>query len=379
MIQLTVYIDNFSTAPIFPEVVEAVSSASVDYPANPSSSIHPQGRGAASQVDNAREKISRIINCSPREIVFTSGATESNNIAITGTARALARESSRRTVLVSAMEHSAVLEPAFSLTEEGFNVKRIACGQDGIVDISSLQSNLTEDVMLVSVMMVNNEIGTIQPITEISSLAHSIGAVVHSDCAQALGKVPVDVRSMDVDLMSMSAHKMGGPKGVGALYLRSGPTNFPISPITIGGGHESGLRPGTLNTPGIVGFSEACELSSSISGDVWSELEKLRNEIERGLVQRIPGIRINCQDSPRVPGGSNFTIPGVDAEMMVANLDDIVISTGSACKSGAPSPACSGGHRDLEGGLILHPQILFGPDNLGAWRWPSRSGGFRRR
>ena len=336
---LVLYIDNFSSAPILKEVAEAVRSSSLDFPANPSSSIHALGRGAADQVSKSRDEISSFIGCSPRELVFTSGATESNNIALMGTAQKLAELTNRRRILVSSIEHPAVLEPASKLDGAGFDVERIKCNEDGTVDLKHMQSLLDEDVLLVSVMLVNNETGTIQPIQKVCEIGHSVGAVVHSDAAQALGKIPVDVKDLGVDLMSMSAHKMGGPRGVGALYVKAGPSNFPISPIMLGGGQEAELRPGTLNTPGIVGFSEACKVASATPSERWGAIESLRDRIEGDLSDSIPGLRVNCLGSPRVPGGSSFSIPGVDAEMLVANLEKVVMSTGSACKSGAPSPS----------------------------------------
>jgi len=333
------YLDNFSTTKVHAEVSKKISEFELEHYGNPSSTSHSIGRNSSEQVDQARSKISEFIGCKPNEIVFTSGATESDNLAIIGVVNGLQPHTDRKTILISSIEHPAILESAESLISQGYKVEKIDSNEHGIIDIEELKSKLTDDVLLVSVMLVNNELGTIQPIKEISELAHSVQAIMHTDAAQALGKIPVDVGELEVDLMSMSSHKMYGPKGIGALFISGGPLNFPIEPLFFGGGQESELRPGTLNAPGIIGFASACSVAQKTMHESSKSLSIIRDAIETELKKNIPGLKINGHQSPRVPGGSNFTFDGVLGDPFIANLKRVIMSTGSACKSGAPTPS----------------------------------------
>jgi cysteine desulfurase len=330
-----VYLDYHASTPCDPRVVEAMLPFFIESFANPSSS-HRQGRAAAAAVSHARSQVAGVLGASPGEIVFTSGATESNNLAVLGAARAA--PATRRKIIVSAIEHKAVMEPAVWLERSGFEVVRLPVETDGCVDLYELANSVDERTAIVSIQAANNEIGTIQPISEITQIVHRAGALFHCDAAQALGRIPVDVIEWDVDLLSMSGHKCYGPKGIGALYIRGGPRNAPLEPLFAGGGQEGGLRPGTLNSPGIVGLGRACELIAEDPAE-GARLAHLRDRFEQDLQRQLPWISRNGPNVRRLPGNSSIRIPGVDAEAMIANLPDVTLSTGSACTAGALAPS----------------------------------------
>jgi cysteine desulfurase len=304
---------------------------------NPSSGIHDVGRTAAEAVEFAREQVASLIGASPGEIVFTSGATESNNLAILGLAKGSSGH--RRRIVTTAIEHKAVLNPFQELQKRDFEVIVLPVDETGLVDLDAAEDAIREDTLLVSVQAANNEIGTIQPVTQISRLAHEQGAYVHCDAAQAVGKIPVDVDEWDVDLLSTSSHKLYGPKGVGALYVGGGPYALPMAPLMIGGGQERGLRPGTLNVPGIVGFGEACGLCQRLLPEESVRIAALRDRLEEAVLIADPSITRNGALGSRLAGNSSLTFPGIDAEALVINTPDLAISTGSACTSGAPEPS----------------------------------------
>jgi cysteine desulfurase len=304
--------------------------------ANPSST-HRQGRAVLSAVSAAREQIAAVLGATPGEVAFTSGATESNNIAILGAARAAPL--ARRRVVVSAVEHKAVLEIAAALARSGFGVEIVPVDCDGRADLSALSRMIDETTALVSVQAASNEIGTLQPVAEIAQVTHRVGALFHCDAAQAVGRIPVDVRDWDVDLLSLSGHKFYGPKGVGALYVRGGFRAAPLEPLMYGGGQEGGLRPGTLNVPGIVGLGRAAEI---VTAELSAEMQRvgvLRDQLEQILLQQLPAARRNGALSRRLAGNTSIRFPGVDAQAVIANLPDVALSTGSACSSGAPEPS----------------------------------------
>ena len=304
---------------------------------NPSSSVHSVGREAEEAVSVAREQIAELIGSFENEVIFTGGATEANNLAILGLARGA--DGSRRRIVTSTIEHKAVLEPFRALEKQGFELVVLPVDEQGRVDLSAAERAITEDTLLVSVQAANNEVGTTQPITQISHLAHERGALLHCDAAQAVGKVPVDVDEWDVDLLSISAHKLYGPKGVGALYVRGGPYALPIAPLLVGGGQEHGLRAGTLNVPGIVGFGTACALCQRLMPDEAVRVATLRDRLEGNILKADPSIKRNGAPDARLPGSSSLTFLGIDAESLVLNTPDVAISTGSACTSGAPEPS----------------------------------------
>lgn len=309
-----------------------------DLYANPSSP-HPSGAWAKEAVEKARAQVASLIGAYPAEIVFTSGATESNNLAISGVARAFRDRTPRRGLVSTRLEHKAVLEPVQRLGGEGFNVHYLPVHPTGRVVLEKAEDLITDDTLLVSVQAANNEIGTLQPVAELAVLARERGALFHCDAAQAVGKIPVDVDALDVDLLSLSAHKLYGPKGVGALYVRGGVRGLPLSPLWVGGGQEGGLRSGTLNVPGIVGLGAACALCEDGLPGEGERLTALRDGFEAALIKKVPGLQRNGDLQHRLPHSSSLTFPDADAETLILNLPELVLSTGSACTAGALAPS----------------------------------------
>ena len=305
--------------------------------ANPSSTTHGAGRSAAEAVEAARTQVASAIAAEPSEIVFTSGATESNNLAILGAVGAV--PATRRMILASAIEHKSVLGPCRKLREREYGFDLIPVEQDGRVDLGSFAQQMDERVALVSVQAVNNEIGTIQPLRAIVQIAHAAGALVHCDAAQALGRIPVDVGDLGVDLLSLSAHKCYGPKGVGALYIRGGAQVAPLEALVYGGDQEAGLRSGTLNVPGIVGFGVAAETAAAECESDVRRITPLRDWLEEQILNQVVGSRRNGPSTNRVAGNSSLTFPEIDADALIARLRDVHLSTGSACMVGAPEPS----------------------------------------
>lgn len=332
-----IYLDNHATTSTDPAVVQAMLPYFDQAYANPSSTAHEAGRRVAEAVSIARERIADLVGALPGEFVFTSGATESNNLAIFGLAGGT--DSGRRRIVTTAVEHKAVLSPCAELSRRGMDVVVLPVDSEGRVDLDAAKEAIDENTLLVSMQAANNEIGTIQPVTEMARLSHEQGALLHCDAAQALGKVPVNAEEWDVDLMSFSAHKLYGPKGVGALYIRGGPYSTPLKPLMVGGGQEQQLRAGTLNVPGIVGFGEACYLCQELVPDETERVSELRDSFESTLLGRREGVQRNGALEQRLPGNSSLTFPGIDAEALIANVPELAISTGSACTSGAPEPS----------------------------------------
>lgn len=332
-----IYLDYHATTPCDPDVIHAMLPYFGKVFANPSSSVHKAGRTAAGAVERARAQVAKLIKARPNEIVFTGGATESNNLAIQGLARS--RNSERTRIVTTAIEHKSILAPCKWLQSEGYDVVILPVDQQGLVDLDAAEQAITEETLLMSIQAANNEIGTIQPIPELAQLAHDRGALVHTDAAQAVGKVPVDVAAWDVDLLSFSGHKLYGPKGIGALYIRGGPFALSIKPLLMGGGQEHELRSGTLNVPGIVGLGKACELCMENLDEESKRTATLRDKLEESLLSELENIRRNGALDRRLPGNSSLTFPGIDAEALIVNTPDLAISTGSACTSGAPEPS----------------------------------------
>ena len=327
-----IYLDHHATTPVDPAVLEAMIPFFAERFGNPSSRSHAYGQEAHAAVEGARAQLASLVGASPDEIVFTSGATESDNLALRGTARAQAERG--RHVVTSAIEHSAILEPCRTLEREGFEVTRVPVGPGGVVDPGDVAAALRADTVLVSLMAANNELGTLQPVAEVGALCRERGIVFHSDAVQAVGRIPVDVGAWALDLMSLSAHKMYGPKGTGALYVRRGRRpRLRLQPQAEGGGQERGLRSGTLNVPGIVGFGAAALLAGrALLGGEGARLLALRDRLLRGLQRRLDGVHVNGSMETRLPGNLHVSIERVEAETLVLALGDrIALSAGAAC------------------------------------------------
>jgi cysteine desulfurase len=302
---------------------------------NPSS-IHWFGQQAKSLVDQARQQVARLIHAESSEIVFVSGGTEADNTAIRGIAEA--QKSKGRHIITSRIEHHAVLHTCKDLEKQGWEVTWLDVSRDGLVDPDSVRRAIRKDTVLISIMHANNEIGTIQPIEEIGAIAAEADIYFHSDGVQAAGKIPVDVKALNVDLYSLSAHKIHGPKGIGALYVRKGTT---LKPLMTGGGHERNRRSGTENVAGIVGFGEAARLARERFDAESAHMSALRDRLENGLKARIPAIHINAERAPRLPNTSNIMVDFAEGEGLVISLDlkGVAVSTGSACSSGSLEPS----------------------------------------
>lgn len=302
---------------------------------NPHSADHRHGWAAEEAIDGARGQIARLIGAKPRDIVFTSGATEANNLAIKGAARHRRSVEGRDRVVTLASEHKCVLESVARLAREGFETTVLPIRPDGLVDLDRLAVALDERVALVSVMAVNNEIGVIQPLEEIGRLTRSVGAWLHTDAAQGFGKIPLDVDAMAIDLMSISGHKIYGPKGVGALYVRGRKPKVTLEPLMDGGGQERGLRSGTLPTPLCVGLGAAAEIASKEMGVEAERLRHLRDNLWTMLRDARPSLTLNGDAEARISGNLNITVPGLESGELLAALDQLSVSGGSACSSGA--------------------------------------------
>ena len=349
MVTLPIYMDGHATTRLDPRVLEAMLPYFGEHFGNAASRSHAFGWKAAEAVDVARRQVADLVGARPSEIVFTSGATESNNLAIKGVDAA--HQGKPRHVVTIATEHRSVLDPCDRLEAAGCSVTVLSVQSDGLVDLDALARAITPDTRLVSLMAVNNEIGVRHPLADVSELTASRGVVFHTDAAQAIGRVPFDVDREAVDLASMSAHKMHGPKGVGALYVRRRQPSVPLLPITDGGGHERGRRSGTLNVPGIVGFGKAAELASAQMEVDVLRIGTLRDRLWQGLRERITDVVLNGSREHRVPHNLNVSFAYVDGEALLTLLDDVAVSSGSACASGTDEPShvvrALGASRDL--------------------------------
>jgi cysteine desulfurase len=333
---MRVYFDYNATTPLAPEAADAVATATRDVFGN-ASSVHTFGQQAKGCLDEARAAVASLVNADPFEIVFTCGGTESDNLAIRGVADAL-ETTGRRHLLASAIEHEAVLNTCRALTRRGWRVSLVPVDQSGIVSLDRVRELVTDDTALVSIMHANNEIGTIQPIADIAAVAHEHGAVMHTDAVQSVGKIPVDVRRLGVDLLSISAHKLNGPKGAGALWIRRGTR---MQPTVTGGKHERGRRAGTENVPAIVGFGVAAQLAVAKMAAEGTRVAALRDRLERQILAAVPGTVVNGSRDARVPNTTNISFDRVEAESLLIALDleGIAVSTGSACSSGTLEPS----------------------------------------
>jgi cysteine desulfurase len=333
---MRVYFDYNATTPLSPGVAEEVAAASRDLFGNPSS-VHHFGQQAKSALDEARTAVGLLIGGDPSEIVFTGGGTEADNFALRGAAEA-AEPGGRRHLVASAIEHEAVLNTLKALARRGWRTTLVPVDQSGIVSPDRVREAIADETAVVSVMHANNEIGTIQPIAEIARLAHERGALMHTDAVQSVGKIPVDVRALGVDLLSLSAHKFNGPKGAGALWIKRGTR---MQPILTGGKHERSRRAGTENVAGIVGLGAAAREARGKLASEAVRIGALRDRLETKILDAVPDAAINGARSPRVPNTTNISFDGVEAESLLIALDleGIAVSTGSACSSGTLEPS----------------------------------------
>ena len=333
---MRVYFDYNATTPLAPDVREAMVAA-LDGTFGNASSVHHFGQQAKSAIDDARSAIAHLIHGEPSEVVFTSGGTESDNFAIRGVADAM-ESTGRRHLVASAIEHEAVLNTLKALSRRGWSVSLVPVDTSGIVSVDHVRSAINSETALVSVMHANNEIGTIQPIAALAETAHARGALFHTDAVQSTGKIPVDVRALGVDLLSLSAHKFNGPKGAGALWIKRGTR---VLPTMTGGKHERNRRAGTENVPAIVGMGVAALLASHKMADEGARLAALRDRLEEAVLRVVPGTAVNGARDPRVPNTTNISFDRVEAEslLIALDLDGIAVSTGSACSSGTLEPS----------------------------------------
>ncbi|WP_102126049.1 cysteine desulfurase family protein [Deinococcus planocerae] len=336
----TIYLDYNATTPCDPRVVEEMLPYFTADFANPSSGTHSPGRRAADVLERARERVAGLVSANPRDVVFTSGATESNNLALYGVARAaLANGDGRRRIITSLTEHKAVLEPCRELAQAGFDVQYVPVDRTGIVDLEALEHLLTPETLLVSIQAANSEVGTVQPLAEITEMTQEAGAFFHCDATQAVGRVPLEWQRLPIDLLAFSSHKMYGPKGAGALIARRAIRQGRLNPLTRGGGQEANLRAGTQNVPAIVGFGAACHILGTEGASEAERFSVLRDAFETELRQRLPDIAFNGHPIQRLPNTSSVTVRGVEADALLANLPHLALSLGSACNSGALEPS----------------------------------------
>jgi cysteine desulfurase len=334
-----VYLDYQATTPLDRRVLDAMMPWWTERFGNPHSRGHAFGREAEAAVEQAREAVAAVIGAEGREIVFTSGATESNNLALKGVLWfQRGRPGGKDHLVTCATEHKCVLDSCRYLEEQGFAVTRLPVRPDGLIDLDRLASAITERTALVSIMAVNNEIGVIQPLAEIGALCRARGVLFHTDAAQAVGKIPLDVAAMAIDLMSISGHKLYGPKGIGALYVRRRP-RVRLEPLIHGGGQERGLRSGTLPAPLCVGLGEACAIAAAEMPEEAARLRSLRDRLLSALQARRPELQVNGDLDRRVAGNLNISFPGIDAEALIEAARDVAVSTGSACSSASVEPS----------------------------------------
>ena len=336
-VKLPVYMDNHATTPVDPRVLEEMMPYFTDQFGNAASRNHSFGWAGEAAVETARERIAKLIGATSKEIIFTSGATESDNLAIKGVAE-MYREKGNH-IITAVTEHKAVLDTCKRLEKYGFRVTYMPVQKDGLVDLDDLKHALDDKTILVTIMAANNEIGVLQPIAEIGRLCHEKGVIFHTDATQAVGKVPMDVIQQNLDLVSISAHKMYGPKGVGALYVRRKNPRVQISPIIDGGGHERGMRSGTLNVPGIAGLGKACAICHQDMPQESCRMAGLRNRLRDKIMSSLDEVYINGSTEHRLPGNLNISFAYVEGESLLMGINDIAVSSGSACTSATLEPS----------------------------------------
>lgn len=332
-----IYLDYQSSTPCDPRVVEKMLPYFTEKFGNPHSRSHAYGWEAEEGVAQARQQIAAVIGADPREIIFTSGATESNNLALKGVAHFFAKQ--KRHIVTCVTEHKCVLDSCRHLEQEGFEITYLPVHPNGLVDLEQLEKALTDQTLLVSIMAVHNEIGVIQPLKEIGAICHARGVYFHTDAAQALGRIPLDVQAMYIDLMSLSSHKIYGPKGVGALYVRRSKPRIRLNALLNGGGQERGMRSGTLPTPLCVGFGEACRLAEAERETEWTRLTALRDRFYQAIQQALPDVFLNGDEKQRIPGNLNLSFAYVEGEGLMMGIKELAVSSGSACTSASLEPS----------------------------------------
>ena len=355
--KIPIYMDNHSTTRVDPRALEAMLPFFSEAYGNAASKSHAFGWRAAEAVEEAREQVAALVGAEAREIVWTSGATEADNLAVKGAARFHAAKG--RHVVTCRTEHKAVLDAARALEREGFEVQLLDVERDGRLDPARVRAALRPDTVLVSVMHANNETGVVHPVAEIARVVRERGVLFHCDAAQSAGKLPFDVEALGVDLASLSAHKLYGPKGVGALYVRRRPVRARLVPLLDGGGHERGLRPGTLDVPGIVGFGKAAELARAALASEPARLLALRERLRAGLLAGLDGVTVNGSLEHRLPGNLNVSFAGVEGEALMMAVREVAVSAGSACTSASLEPSYVLRAMGVSGALA-HASIRFG-------------------
>jgi cysteine desulfurase len=336
-LKLPIYLDNHATTAVDPRVVEAMLPFFNAQFGNAASRNHAFGWEAEKAAENGREQIARLIGATAKEIIFTSGATEADNLAIKGVAE-MYREKGNH-IITMVIEHKAVLDTCKRLEKYGYQVTYLPVSKEGFIDLEELRAAITDKTILVSLMYANNEIGVLQDIEAIGKLCHERGVLFHTDATQAVGKIPFDVQKMNVDLASLSAHKMYGPKGIGALYVRRRNPRVQLAPIIDGGGHERGMRSGTLNVAGIVGFGKACEIAALEMPTEMERLRGLRDRLRANLESKLDEVYINGSMTRRLPNNLNMSFAYVEGESLLMGINDVAVSSGSACTSATLEPS----------------------------------------
>jgi cysteine desulfurase len=332
-----IFMDYHSTTPVDPRVLEEMIPYFTENFGNAASRNHSFGWRAEEAVERSRERIASLINADPKEIIFTSGATESNNLALKGVAEMYAEKGDH--IITCVTEHKAVLDTAKRLEKMGKRVTYLPVDKYGQIDLDDLRKSITDKTILISIMFANNEVGTLQRVQEIGKIAKEKGVLFHSDAVQAIGKIPVDVQAMNVDLMSMTAHKIYGPKGIGALYVRKKGPRVRLVAQMDGGGHERGMRSGTLNVPGMVGFGKAVEIAKDVMPEESRRLAGLRDKLHHGITEALDEVYLNGHPTERLPNNLNMSFAYVEGESLLMGMDDIAVSSGSACTSATLEPS----------------------------------------
>ena len=332
-----IYMDNAATTPVDPRVLAEMLPCFTETYGNAASLNHGFGWKAEKLVEKAREQVASLIGAAAKEIIFTSGATESDNLAVLGVAEMYADQGKH--IITCVTEHKAILDPCHYLEGKGYEVTFLGVDKDGMIDLEELKGAIREDTILITLMAANNEIGVLHPLAEIGKIAKENGVLFHTDATQAVGKVPIDVMEMGIDMMSISAHKMYGPKGIGAMYVRRRKPRVRLSPIMHGGGHERGMRSGTLNVPGIVGLGKACEICQNEMVEESKKMILLRDRLHKKITDKLDYIFLNGHEDKRLPNNLNISMAYVEGESLMLGMNNVAVSSGSACTSASLEPS----------------------------------------